>query len=344
MRFLLEIWSGSLGGDSKLCIFECPMYVLVNNKLERRVNECFFVDFDSGVVRFRTWNLVASKFLILHVKSSAERVHKQVELVGDNSKEVEHNLDVSDMTDIASSTEAPVQKKKTNKQVETTIVFGRGVRYGFEETGAYGFSAAYTWYVLEAVFMEVMSCVSAKGLVAIDNRTCELCRPPPKMELVSRKWVYKFGKDYDEVISPVVIHTFIHDLLSIEAVIDLRLEHVYVKDVILHWELEEEIYVCQPNGFVVEVEDHIGLLRSLDDLKQSTRRKYKRFDTFIVTHGFARSEWDGCGYLKGCSGDSLVLAFVDGMLVAAEEINGVNLVKFVAKFKWFLDLVGVVKH
>ena len=164
----------------------------------------------------------------------------------------------------------------------------------FGEMGAMVFPLRILWYVHEAVFMEVMSCVPAKGLVAIDGWTCELCRPPPKMELVSRKWVYKFGKDYDEVISPVVIHTFIHDLLSIEAVIDLRLEHVYVKDVLLHWELEGEIYVCQPDGFVVEVEDHIGLLRSLDDLKQSTRRKYKRFDTFIVTHGFARSEWYGC--------------------------------------------------
>ena len=97
----------------------------------------------------------------------------------------------------------------------------------------------------------------------------------------------------------------------------------------------------RPDRFVVEgMKGHVSLFRSLDDLKQSTRQRYKRFDTFIVTHGFVRSELDGGVYLKGCSGDSLILAFVDGTLVAAVEFNGVNLVKLVSKFKMFLGLSG----
>ena len=42
MKTLLEMWSGSLGGDSKLCIFECPMYVLVNNEVEQGSQRLYF--------------------------------------------------------------------------------------------------------------------------------------------------------------------------------------------------------------------------------------------------------------------------------------------------------------
>ncbi|KAG8496965.1 hypothetical protein CXB51_008193 [Gossypium anomalum] len=80
--------------------------------------------------------------------------------------------------------------------------------------------------------------------------------------------------------SPVVKHSSIRALLGIVAMHDLELEQLDVKTAFLHGELEEDIYMQQPEGFTVsEKEDYVCLLKkSLYGLKQSPRQWYKRFN------------------------------------------------------------------
>ncbi|KAG8486720.1 hypothetical protein CXB51_020276 [Gossypium anomalum] len=65
-------------------------------------------------------------------------------------------------------------------------------------------------------------------------------------------------------------------------------------------ELDEDIYMQQPKGFIVsEKEDYVCLLKkSLYGLKQSPRQWYKRFDSFMTSHDFKRSSFDSCVYFK----------------------------------------------
>ena len=81
------------------------------------------------------------------------------------------------------------------------------------------------------------------------------------------------GVDFNEVFSPVVKHTSIRVLLSLVATKDLELEQLNVKTAFLHGNLEEQIYMKQPEGFeVAGKEDHVCLLKkSLYGLKQSPR-------------------------------------------------------------------------
>ena len=79
---------------------------------------------------------------------------------------------------------------------------------------------------------------------------------------------------------------------------DCELEQLDVK--IAHGEVEEDIYMQQPEGFVVSSkEDCVCLLKKfLYGLKQSLRQWYKRFDSFMISHDFKRSSFDSCVYFK----------------------------------------------
>ncbi|GJT97762.1 retrovirus-related pol polyprotein from transposon TNT 1-94 [Tanacetum coccineum] len=156
------------------------------------------------------------------------------------------------------------------------------------------------------------------------NKTWELVKLPKEKRVISCKWLFKVkdgipgveskrykaryvvrgfdqreGIDFNEVFSPVVRHTSIRVLLSIVALQDLELEQLDVKTTFLHGHLEEEIYVEQPEGFKVPgKEDHVcRLKKSLYGLKQSPRQWYKRFDSFMIGHGYDRCSYDECVYL-----------------------------------------------
>jgi hypothetical protein len=73
-----------------------------------------------------------------------------------------------------------------------------------------------------------------------------------------------------------------------------------LKTTFLHGDLEEEIYMKQPEGFVVKGKKDLvcKLKKSLYGLKQSPRMWYQKFDTYILELGFVRSRVDHCVYSK----------------------------------------------
>ena len=125
--------------------------------------------------------------------------------------------------------------------------------------------------------------------------------PRYKAKLVAKGYSQILGVDFTDVFSPVVKHSTIRALLGIVTMNDLELEQLDVKTAFLHGELEEDIYMQQPEGFIVsEKEDYVCLLKkSLYGLKQSPRQWYKRFDSFMTSHDFKRSSFDNC-VLIGC--------------------------------------------
>ncbi|KAL0804806.1 hypothetical protein Bca101_097296 [Brassica carinata] len=106
-----------------------------------------------------------------------------------------------------------------------------------------------------------------------DNHTYELMKLPKGKRALKNKWVnrlkyeernsnprYKarlvvkgFNQkkdiDFEEILSPVVKMSSIRVVLGLAAVLDLEIEQLDVKTVFLHGELEEKIYMEQPEGF-----------------------------------------------------------------------------------------------
>jgi len=98
----------------------------------------------------------------------------------------------------------------------------------------------------------------------------------PRVENARRKaWLVVRGGNQKEGIdfSPVVRHTSIRVLLTFVALFHLELEQLDVKIVFLHGELDEEIYIRQPESFIVSKKEmHVfHLKKSLYGLKQALR-------------------------------------------------------------------------
>ena len=136
-----------------------------------------------------------------------------------------------------------------------------------------------------STYTESISCMSSSNwLLAMQqemeiwhkNQTCDLCELPKGWRALTVKWIYKIkegiprvekvrwkarlvvrgcnqkeGIGHNKVFSPIVCHTFIRVLLAFVALFEMDLEHLEVKTAFLHGELEEEIYMKQPEGFVI---------------------------------------------------------------------------------------------
>ena len=94
-----------------------------------------------------------------------------------------------------------------------------------------------------------------------------------KARLVARRFSQIYGVDYLDTYAPVVKLASIRILLAIAAIYGLEIHQMDVVTAFLAGDLEEEIYMEQPEGFEVETdEDLVCLLRKgLYGLKQASR-------------------------------------------------------------------------
>ena len=69
-----------------------------------------------------------------------------------------------------------------------------------------------------------------------------------KARLVAKRYTQKEGVDYEETFSPVTMLKSIRILLSITASLDYEIWKMDVKTAFLNSNLDEEIYMSQPEG------------------------------------------------------------------------------------------------
>jgi hypothetical protein len=143
-----------------------------------------------------------------------------------------------------------------------------------------------------------------------------------KARLVARGFTQKEGLDFKETYSPVTKLTTIRTMLAVAAVKDYIVEQADISNAYLNAEVEEELYMEQPKGFVQCGPNGEVLVcrlrRSLYGLKQAGRNWNKKIDAWLKEHGFDQSTVDPCLYVlrtNSKSGDYLALAvYVDDLI------------------------------
>ena len=71
-----------------------------------------------------------------------------------------------------------------------------------------------------------------------------------KVYLVAKGYAQTYGIDYSDTFSPVAKLTYVRFFISLVASHDWDLHQVDIINAFLHGDLQEEVYMEQPSGFV----------------------------------------------------------------------------------------------
>jgi len=109
-----------------------------------------------------------------------------------------------------------------------------------------------------------------------------------KTRLVIKGYAQTYGIDYEETYSPVAKMTTVRAIIVMAAAKGWSLHQMDVKNVFLHGNLREEVYMEQPLGYVDQTHPNLvcRLKKALYGLKQAPRAWSDKIGEYLVTNGF----------------------------------------------------------
>lgn len=228
-------------------------------------------------------------------------------------------------------------------------------------------------------FEEAMSCPERDAWVAAMeseleshriNGTWELVPLPKGRKLVGCRWIYKLkrneaneivrykarivaqgftqthGVDYEEVFAPVTRHATLRALLTLAAKKNLVLKHLDVRTAYLYGDINEELYMKQPPGYVTQGEEEFvcRLRRSIYGLKQSARCWNEKLTEVLKKIGFEASAADPCLFVATVTQKKVFLiVYVDDLILGCESDEVITYVHEQLKKSFDIECLGDVK-
>ena len=113
-------------------------------------------------------------------------------------------------------------------------------------------------------------------------------------------------------------------IMTLVAHYDLELHQMDVKTAFLNGDIEETIYMVQPENFESKESKHLvyKLKKSIYSLKQASRQWNQKFDKVITSFGSKENIVDQCIYHKiGGSKFILLVLYVDYILLTNNNIG-----------------------
>jgi len=132
--------------------------------------------------------------------------------------------------------------------------------------------------------------------------------------------------DFNETFAPVAKITIIRCILAMTAANRWELHQMDVKTAFLNGDLDEEVYMEQPDGYADPTypDKVCRLLQALYGLKRTPKMWYAKLDDFLKSQGFDNIDPDACLYLLMDDGEIIiVLVYVDDLLLVASSLAAI---------------------
>ncbi|GJT83935.1 retrovirus-related pol polyprotein from transposon TNT 1-94 [Tanacetum coccineum] len=134
-----------------------------------------------------------------------------------------------------------------------------------------------------------------------------------KTRQVVRGYRQEEGIDFEESFAPVARMEAIGIFLAYATHKSFIVFQMDVKTAFLHGSLKEDVYVCQPKGFIDA--DHPSytykLKKALCGLKQAPRARYNELSKFLLQNHFSKGTVDPTLFINAIDDDNLVVTDVD---------------------------------
>lgn len=179
----------------------------------------------------------------------------------------------------------------------------------------------------------------------LENQTWSLVEKPEDKKILHMKWVYtikkdekgavdrfksrfcikgcaqRHGVDYEETFSPVIRYSGIRVLLTIAVNKGLVAHHVDVKAAYLNSDIDEDVFVYQPEGFTVTGKEHLvcKLNKAVYGLKQAARQWNLKLKEVLSSLGLEPLPSEPCIFQHTTNHNLMVAVYVDDLIVIGSE-------------------------
>ena len=163
-----------------------------------------------------------------------------------------------------------------------------------------------------------------------------------KARLVAKGYSQQYGQDYDETFSPVVRFESLRTLLALAVQDGLCVQQLDITTAFLNGELQEEVYMEQPEGFKVRGKEGLvcKLKHSLYGLKQAPRCWNSVLDKRLKEIGFTQTTSDPCIYVKRGKESTYIGVYVDDILLCGRSKEQIKKVKLALVEKFDVKDLG----
>ncbi|CAL2227458.1 unnamed protein product [Prunus armeniaca] len=147
-----------------------------------------------------------------------------------------------------------------------------------------------------------------------------------KARLVAKGYTQIYGVNFEETFAPVAKLNTVRVLLSLVANLDWPQHQFDIKNVFLHGELKEEVYMDIPLGYNTTQSGTVFKLRKvLYGLKQSPRAWFGRFTMAMKNNGFRQSNSYHTLFLKHKKGKvTALIIYVNNMLISGNDKHEIS--------------------
>ena len=363
-------------------VFGCVSYAHIakdeRKKLDVTARRCVLVGYGTEVKGYRLYDPARDKvFYSRDVKFNEDEVGIEKETsVGepvkcvefeDSGEVVEQEVNDADTTSVGDDGESGAAPSRRSRRVrQRPDYFVEGVSVASSEEEPRSFREAIS-SPSKAKWERAME-VEMKSLQ--DNNVWELVKLPEGRKCVGSKWVYKVkvdgdghverykarlvaqgytqqkGADYDETFSPVVRMESVRTVVGLAVRHGLKLHQLDITTAFLNGELEEEVYMHQPEGFVADGQEDLvcKLKRSIYGLKQSPRCWNTTLDTYLKKIGFLQSVSDPCVYIAAVDEMAVIGVYVDDIVIACKSEERLRRIKHDICQKFDVKDLGKLHH
>jgi hypothetical protein len=166
------------------------------------------------------------------------------------------------------------------------------------------------------------------------HKVFELVNPPKGLKVIKNRWVFDLksdshkkarlvakgfsqveGIDYNAIFSPVVQFEMVQLMIALAALKNWHITGLDVKTAFLYGELDEGLYMEQPEGFKVKGQEGkvLCLKCAIYGLKQATLAWWKALDKSMGELGFTRLRSDS-GIFVNKDQSIVIIVYVDDVL------------------------------